>query len=84
MHIAIEEDVVIEVAQNMVKEKELEHIFFAARGVRIDCRGRNQKSKNRVLGIRMLLHQVWCTLDIELAGLTGQNRSNTEHFIKSL
>jgi hypothetical protein len=71
------EDVVIEVHLNMAMATEPGHIFFAFREVGIDCLERNQRSRNRVLDIHMLLLQVWCTLGRELVGSTRENRSGT-------
>lgn len=57
---------------SMAEVKLLEHISSAALGEGTGCQERNQRSRNRVLGTRMLLLQVLCTLGTELVEWTGQ------------
>jgi hypothetical protein len=92
MRTVVGEDVVVEVDLNMAMVTELGHILFASHEVGIGCLERNQRSRNRVLDIHMLLLQVSCTLDRELVGSTRENRSgtgcrrlhgNATHLIKS-
>jgi hypothetical protein len=75
MRTEVGEGVGVEVDLNMAMATGPGHILVVFREVGTDCLERNQRSRNQVLDIHMLLLQVWCILGREVVGWTRENMS---------